>query len=324
MWPKIQQRKDLVNHLLTFHGNDESYNCFCGFQSSTWTLFEKHCEKCEDFKKKSASLLSFDKNFSQFGNKSPSQIGSLGIQNKQRMRRHSDMSDMRLSSDNDLNTKIVFLHHGLTKAPCDLASSFMSQYSSQHTVSSTVQSHDQQCIALPTFSSFVSSASSLLNNTTLSVSSVASSNQNSTLGLTKPPSEQRRIPENENKKEIFVCSYCGNVFNDIQKFSEHNKFHLSKKFSNNNQTNVHKGAVDMAINKSQQHLTRGAEHVCHLCGDVFAAKAYLKEHIGGKHGTVDRYKCPCGMRFKWRSSLGIHQRKCPKASRRTYNRWNSS
>ncbi|CAG2188963.1 KRAB [Mytilus edulis] len=58
----FQHRAELVNHLLTYHGNDEIYTCFCRFRSSSWNLFEKHCGKCEEFKNQSANLLSIDKN----------------------------------------------------------------------------------------------------------------------------------------------------------------------------------------------------------------------------------------------------------------------
>ncbi|KAK3082834.1 hypothetical protein FSP39_006627 [Pinctada imbricata] len=52
---------------------------------------------------------------------------------------------------------------------------------------------------------------------------------------------------------------------------------------------------------------------CEICKINFKCKASAREHMLGKHGGENRYSCPCGLRFKWRSSLGCHQRNCPKA-----------
>ncbi|CAC5410438.1 KRAB [Mytilus coruscus] len=447
----FQHRTELVNHLLTYHGNDEIYTCFCRFRSSSWNLFEKHCGKCEEFKNQSASLLSADKNtrlgrdtsllthqlvknysenknrpcldvqplskqnlpvnegqvidtFNPISNssicqhKSPSGTGSSKNQyfnlsqshhmiNKKISSNHSTGQEKtsqghesskldEQSSDQLLNTSLgnlpkgqprsnsntwttnkaylsttnhqisvsnseVFLHsqfeevleHQFESRSSTQSSSKkqkIAQNPSQNNQDEKLQSHMTQM--LPTISSFVTSSDKqkvqIIPSRTVSQSDLNHSTKTNS-------NEQIRL----SKRDVYVCTFCGNIYNNIEKFSEHNKIHHGNQWilqENQNKqsktvwippedkTNQSKTAVDVAMDKARQLPIKMGEFVCHLCGDKFAAKAYLKEHIGGKHGTVDRYKCPCGLRFKWRSSLGIHQKKCPKSNRRTYNRWNSN
>lgn len=52
-----------------------------------------------------------------------------------------------------------------------------------------------------------------------------------------------------------------------------------------------------------------AVYTCSICGMKLRGKASLREHTLGKHSAT-RYSCSCGMKFKWRSSLGSHQKHC--------------
>lgn len=446
----FQHRAELVNHLLTYHGNDEIYTCFCRFRSSSWNLFEKHCGKCEEFKNQSANLLSIDKStklgrdtslsthqlvkdnaekktrpsldvqtrsnhnlpvnegqeidtFHQISNpllsqqKSLSVIGSsknqlINLSQSQHVINKKISSEKSThgqesskldgqSSDRHLNTSLGNLSKGQPRPSANtwstnkaylstanqqisvsnseaflhsqiedvLEHQYWSKSNTHESRSSTHSSSKKQKIAqnpsqnnqdvklqshitqkLPTISSFVTSSEkqtiqTIPNRMVSQIDLNHSTKTNS--------NEQTRV-----KKDVYVCTFCGNIYNNIEKFSEHNQIHHENKWILQENQNIEskpiwvppeektlsKTAVDIAMDKARQLPIKMGEFVCHLCGDKFAAKAYLKEHIGGKHGTVDRYKCPCGLRFKWRSSLGIHQKKCPKSNRRTYNRWNSS
>ncbi|XP_041349558.1 PR domain zinc finger protein 15-like isoform X2 [Gigantopelta aegis] len=51
--------------------------------------------------------------------------------------------------------------------------------------------------------------------------------------------------------------------------------------------------------------------VCHVCAATFSSLQVFKEHVRGKHGTV-QYECKhCKKRFRWRSSMSNHNnRRC--------------
>ncbi|XP_061189600.1 uncharacterized protein LOC133197534 [Saccostrea echinata] len=58
-------------------------------------------------------------------------------------------------------------------------------------------------------------------------------------------------------------------------------------------------------------------YTCSICGMKLRGKASLREHTLGKHSAT-RYSCSCGMKFKWRSSLGSHQKHCNEYMKKFY------
>ncbi|XP_062569198.1 uncharacterized protein LOC134231276 [Saccostrea cucullata] len=58
-------------------------------------------------------------------------------------------------------------------------------------------------------------------------------------------------------------------------------------------------------------------YTCSICGMKLRGKASLREHTLGKHSAT-RYSCSCGMKFKWRSSLGSHQKHCGEYMKKFY------
>jgi hypothetical protein len=352
----FQHRTDLVHHLLTFHGSDESYSCFCGLTSSDWNSFEKHCEKCVDFKTHSISFSSSPRSKKQ---RSESRSFSNERYHAENVAQNQQTLNPRLEtwlpttnqhfkmetflpnreiyssvsakqhlhaesipSSQEVNPKVVSRSssnlHGYMENSAKIYGTDVHKQNN-HVMQVLPETSTK---SLPTISSFVTPSAENSGVQQFTTSMIQSKQSHSTVG--EIINQSKCIKEEVVNKDVFVCKFCGNVYNSLEKFSEHNKIHHVGKILSPDRNKKVDNAVDIAIDKARHLALKIPEHVCHLCGDVFAAKAYLKEHISGKHGTVDRYECPCGMRFKWRSSLGIHQKRCPKSNKRTYSRWNSS
>lgn len=70
-----------------------------------------------------------------------------------------------------------------------------------------------------------------------------------------------------------------------------------------------KASMEMHVLKCKSRAM--SIYTCTICGMKLRGKASLREHTLGKHSAT-RYSCSCGMKFKWRSSLGSHQKHCNK------------
>ena len=107
------------------------------------------------------------------------------------------------------------------------------------------------------------------------------------------------------KSETVSTPSSSTVTKSTQQQSTHRSVYSCEKCKSNFLTNV-----DYA---SHVMVCKGGALYCELCKLTFKCKASAREHMLGKHGEGNRYACPCGLRFKWRSSLGCHQRNCSKA-----------
>ena len=76
-----------------------------------------------------------------------------------------------------------------------------------------------------------------------------------------------------------------------------------------------KVSMEMHIQKCKNRPM--SMYTCSICGMKLRGKASLREHTLGKHSAT-RYACSCGMKFKWRSSLGSHQKHCDDFMKKFY------
>lgn len=118
------------------------------------------------------------------------------------------------------------------------------------------------------------------------------------------------IKNKHNMDFKYLCSVCGQGFNQAIQYSHHCRRHQ------------HQIKVDtcplcktefMGLGSLKRHLetcnkTSSYPHHCDICGSGFSTKAKLQEHNKGKHEEA-RYSCwICYKKFNWRSSLKAHVR----------------
>ncbi|XP_021372768.1 uncharacterized protein LOC110462865 [Mizuhopecten yessoensis] len=123
----------------------------------------------------------------------------------------------------------------------------------------------------------------------------------------------------------FTCEICGATIDDHEKYINHISLHavtriqMFQEQQNNSNKDLNTCGSESGSLQTSNWNTMEAEKnnfTCNICGDVFLKRSYLKEHILGMHGNVNRYSCVCGERFKWRSSLNLHKEKCPSSPSR--------
>ncbi|XP_060064728.1 uncharacterized protein LOC132545075 [Ylistrum balloti] len=138
--------------------------------------------------------------------------------------------------------------------------------------------------------------------------------------------EDQRTKMSGDFQNSFTCEICGATIDDHEKYISHISLHavtriqmfqeqqnsLTNKDSN---TNVQDSGNLQMPNWNTTEVGK-VDFTCKICGDVFMKRSYLKEHILGMHGNINRYSCVCGERFKWRSSLNLHKEKCPSSPSR--------
>lgn len=120
-----------------------------------------------------------------------------------------------------------------------------------------------------------------------------------------------------NEFGTYICSICQKHFRTQVSYTDHMNKHRGIKpyicktcgmsFHYQSTLSSHRKACGIPGSSSM--------YKCHICGDTFTVRSYLREHVLGKHGDSRRYSCRCGATFKWRSSLGSHQRKCQVAGK---------
>lgn len=49
---------------------------------------------------------------------------------------------------------------------------------------------------------------------------------------------------------------------------------------------------------------------CEMCGETFLNESDVKEHMMTEHCDVSRFRCICGVEFRWRAGLDNHKAKC--------------
>ena len=111
------------------------------------------------------------------------------------------------------------------------------------------------------------------------------------------------------KKARYRCRKCSKPFKDKDVYLGHMSKHdgaklytcclCSRQYQYKNNLKAH---------ILSQHSGKSVK--CDHCEMSFGSNKQLQDHVNGKHTQVEKYGCECGKRFRWRSSLSFHRKKC--------------
>lgn len=111
-----------------------------------------------------------------------------------------------------------------------------------------------------------------------------------------------------------VCTICGKGFNQSLQFKYHVSNHVDVPLEKCQYCRVEMkapGSLARHLEICRGKPLGSTTFNCGVCGVSFPRKYKLQEHIRGKHEKTLRYRCSCGKRYNWRSSLKAHQKACP-------------
>lgn len=119
------------------------------------------------------------------------------------------------------------------------------------------------------------------------------------------------------KKDFaYWCEGCCKGFNYLQFYQAHmNKHNGPAQYKCNicNKEFTYLATLSM----HRKSCVGGAQQVnslaCEMCGETFLNDNDLKEHTITEHCDVSRFRCICGVEFRWRAGLDNHKAKCSDA-----------
>lgn len=136
--------------------------------------------------------------------------------------------------------------------------------------------------------------------------------QTSTSTCVRGKSKYKSVKHEDNPSQYIICTLCSKWFQNMSELHKHlTLFHLDPRYNEcldagNPLKQKHIGFDPLSI---QTHPFKRFK--CDLCPVKFTTKKNLREHKRAKHSnTTDRYRCVCGLTFRWRSTFANHKRKC--------------
>lgn len=115
------------------------------------------------------------------------------------------------------------------------------------------------------------------------------------------------------QEELLACSFqgCTKRFFNEQLLGDHMNVHAQRKPYQCLKCG-RQYASALALIAHKKGCGNPDAHVCDICGVRMSARSTLAEHKRRRH-TDERYTCPCGQRYAWRSGIIRHKKKCPAA-----------
>ena len=107
----------------------------------------------------------------------------------------------------------------------------------------------------------------------------------------------------------FKCSKCSKSFVNKDLYVGHmSKHDGTKLFSCGLCSKRYQYRNNLKNHMVKHH--REKDYKCDHCEMCFSTNKDLQNHVNGKHSQLETYRCDCGKRFRWRSSLHYHRHKC--------------
>ena len=114
------------------------------------------------------------------------------------------------------------------------------------------------------------------------------------------------------KDFAYWCEGCCKGFNYLQFYQAHMNKHNGPAQYKCNVCN--KEFTYLATLSMHRKTCVGAGQInslaCEMCGETFMNEKDLKEHTVTEHFDVSRFRCVCGVEFRWRAGLDNHKAKC--------------
>ncbi|KAL3858219.1 hypothetical protein ACJMK2_012817 [Sinanodonta woodiana] len=114
----------------------------------------------------------------------------------------------------------------------------------------------------------------------------------------------------------YWCKICQKGFNQLQYYQGHINQHAGMKPHKCNMCNKEFSYI-ATLSAHRKHCPKAqndAEIIkCEMCGETFAGLQELNDHTRNHHFDITRFKCTCGMEFRWRTSYLTHKASCSSA-----------
>ncbi|KAK3599081.1 hypothetical protein CHS0354_024408 [Potamilus streckersoni] len=114
----------------------------------------------------------------------------------------------------------------------------------------------------------------------------------------------------------YWCKICQKGFNQLQYYQGHINQHAGRKPHKCNICSKEFSYI-ATLSAHRRHCPKTQNNTeiikCEMCGETFAALQELNNHTRNQHFDITRFKCACGMEFRWRTSYMTHKASCSSA-----------